>query len=226
MKRRQALILPLLALLVSSCGGGSRGLSGDMPVFNTVTVTPVAVDPPVLESDVIVRQNVNRPVRTNPPACNVIEVQEVCAGTIFVNDNLRITFKSDTIKNAAGQPVTLIPSPVMVQSYTVSFSSCIPGTYQFPVNVVLQPGEEKPLTIQPITADMKRQISTDGQFVFVSQDGCPTPFNVRTYQGICNAVANLEFELLELNSGIRRRISYPLTVRLSDFTTGDDQCTR
>ena len=51
-------------------------------------------------------------------------------------------------------------------------------------------------------------------------------FTVYTYPIPCNAIANIEFYLVEQYSGKRKTISYPINVRLADITTQDDECNR
>ncbi|MEN3027714.1 MAG: hypothetical protein ABDH29_00455 [Aquificaceae bacterium] len=213
-----------LVLAIGGCGGGSRGLSGDVPVFNTVVAYPKSAEPSPMVSDVLIRTQVDRVVASGPPACNTPAQAQVCAGSTFRSDNLTLSFVVETIKNAQGQPVTPIPSPVLLEKYRVRFTGCIPGVYEFPVGQVLTEGETQ-VTIQPITLDMKRSLVSQGNFVYIHNDGCPTLFPVFTYNGICNATAQFEFDLLEVYSGIRRTVGYSLVVRLADLNT-DDQCSR
>lgn len=226
--RKDAVPVSLLTLMlaIGGCGGDSRGLSGSATVFTTAVVHIKSSQPPTLESDVIVRFRVDTMVASSfSTGCNVPAQGQVCLGSTFRGDNLTLTFVVETIKNAQGQAVTPNPSPILVEKYRVRFTGCIPGTYEFPVGHVLTPGETQ-VTIQPITPDMKRSIVVPGNFVYVHDDGCLTQFNALTYQGICNAVAQFEFDLVEINSGMRKTMGYNLTVRLADFTTQDDQCVR
>lgn len=215
-----------ISLGLSACGGSSRGLSADIPVFNTVTVVISSANPNPLESDVLAHVPTTELVRSQPSVgCNtLVRVDDVCTGANYTADNVAFTFRSESIKNAQGQPATPNPSSVLVEKYRVSFSGCISGVYEFPVGQVIAPNEEKAFTIQPITQDMKMGISQRVQYVYINQDGCQTVFNVPTYQGICNAVANFEFSLLELNSGIRRTIKYSLAIRIADYASEADQC--
>ncbi len=208
-----------------SCGGGSRGLSADIPVFNTVTVSIIDATPSPIQSDVVVRFPQREIINTGPPACNVIgTAEDVCTGASFPADNLTLTFRSTTVRNAQGQPATPIPSPVLVEKYRVSFTGCILGVYDFPVGQVLQPDSDTQVVIQPITEDMKTRLVQQDQYVYITPDGCPTLYNVWTYQGVCNALANLEFSLVELNSGIRRTLKYSVPIRLADYIE-PDKCT-
>ncbi|MCS7196393.1 MAG: hypothetical protein NZ827_03900 [Aquificaceae bacterium] len=219
------LSLLTLVLAVGGCGGSSRGLSGDVPVFNTVVAYPKSAQPPTIESDVLVRTQVDMMVNSGPPTCNTRAQAQVCAGSTFRSDNLILSFVVETIKNAQGQPVTPNPSPVLLEKYRVRFTGCILGVYEFPVNQVLNQGETQ-VTIQPITLDMKMGIVSQRNFVYIHNDGCPTLFSASAYSGVCNATAHFEFDLVEINSGIKRTVRYSLAVRFADFTTSDDQCVR
>ncbi len=209
-----------------SCGGSSRGLSADAPVFNTVVVFIKESQPNLLESDVIIRGTTTQVVNSAPfTGCNTpITANDVCTGATYTADNLILTFRSETIKNAQGLPVTPNPSSVLVEKYRVSFTGCIPGVYEFPVNQMVLPDTETAVGIQPITQDMKRAMVQPAQYTYIGQDGCPTTFNAIDYPSLCSAVANFEFSTLELNSGIRRTIKYSIAVRFADFSD-QDQCT-
>ncbi len=211
-----------------SCGGSSRGLSADAPVFNTVVVFIKESQPNPLESDVIIRGATTQVVNSAPSTgCTTpITANDVCTGATYTADNLILTFRSETIKNAQGLPVTPNPSSVLVEKYRVSFTGCIPGVYEFPVNQIVSPDTETAVVIQPITQDMKRAMVQPAQYTYIGQDGCQTLFNnVAYYPSLCSAVANFEFSTLELNSGIRRTIKYSIVVRFADFLSDQDQCT-
>jgi len=215
-----------LTIGMISCGGSSRGLSADIPVFNTVTISVVKAEPSPLNSDVLVRLTLPAQVRSEQSTgCSTtVRADDVCIGIDYTTDNLTLTFKSETIKNAQGLPVTPNPSSVLVEKYRVSFTGCIPGVYEFPVNQMVLPDTETAVGIQPITQDMKRAMVQPAQYTYIGQDGCPTTFNAIDYPSLCSAVANFEFSTLELNSGIRRTIKYSIAVRFADFSD-QDQCT-
>jgi|UniRef100_A0A7C2VBF4 hypothetical protein len=217
-------LLGLLAIGISNCGGG--GGSGSLD-FNSVVVSILGANPNPLESDVIIRKKETRYVWTNYPACDTLTpANDVCTGTTFKSDVITITFRSQTIRNAQGQPVTSNPSPVYVEKYRISFSNCIPGTYESSVGATIPPDTDTQISIQPITFDMKKSIALQGQYIYISNDGCGTIFTVYTYPNPCNAIANIEFYLVEQYSGKRKTISYPINVRLADITTQDDECNR
>ena len=211
-----------------SCGGSSRGLSADIPVFNTVTISVVKAEPSPLNSDVLVRLTLPAQVRSQQSTgCSTpVRADDVCIGIVYTTDNLTLTFKSETIKNAQGLPVTPNPSSVLVEKYKVSFTACIPGVYEYPVGQVVPPDSEYDITIQPITADMKRNlVQSTTLYTYVYSDGCTTDFpGILIYPSQCNALANFEFSTLELNSGIRRTIKYSIAVSFADFSD-QDQCT-
>ncbi|MCX7989372.1 MAG: hypothetical protein N2648_01855 [Aquificaceae bacterium] len=225
MKKAYTLLsLLTLVLAVGGCGGSSRGLSGDVPVFNTVIVSPLGSNPSTLEVDVVHHIPAKANVRTNWPLCDQLAVRDVCIFYNIPSENFQLTLRVETIRNPAGQPVTPNPSPVLIRSYRISFTGCISGVYQFPVGAVLQPDTQRDVTIQPITQDMKRNLLVQVPYVYTDDSGCQTQFNIFSYVGICNGVANLELELVELNSGIVRRINYPVAFRLSDYQSQGDGC--
>ncbi|MFN3471406.1 MAG: hypothetical protein ACK4ZR_02210 [Aquificaceae bacterium] len=136
-----------------------------------------------------------------------------------------VNFKSDVIKDAAGNPLPVLPSPVLVEKYRVSYTGCLPGVYEFSVGKTISPDSQTPITIQPITIDMKRQMATQVPYPYVGNDGCVTNLQVPAYPSICNAVANFEFSLVELTTGKRAIIRYSLPVIFADYDQ-NDQCTR
>lgn len=226
MKRKLAILGGfIVGIVMLSCGGGSG--SGSLN-FDSVVVSILNVSPNPLESDVIIRKKRTELVRTDPAnSCNILApATDVCTGTAYKSDTITITFRSQTIKNAQGQPATSNPSPVYVEKYRISFSNCIPGTYEFPVGATIPSDTDTQISIQPITFDMKKSIALQGQYIYISNDGCGTIFPVYTYPNPCNAVANIEFYLVEQYSGKRKTISYPINVRLADITTQDDECNR
>lgn len=221
-----------LSLGLSACGGGSRGLSGDIPVFNTVLVT--LSGPAGMDVDMVNHIPIKAAVNANWPQCNLsVPVDDACIGHNIPTDNIQLNFSVDVIRNAQGQPVTQNPSSVLLRGYTVRFSGCVSGVYQFSSGVVLPPssaGTNVPIPL--ITQDMKRNLLVQVPYVYVHKedrpgppgDGCQTTFQIFSYRGICTSVADIEFDLVELNSGITRKVRHSVTVRMSDFNSEGDQC--
>ncbi len=226
--RKKSILAYLMGVLLAGCGGG--GFTENMPVFKTVTVHITGVNRYPMEVDVLQKTTVQAPVFSrdqNTQQCTSITTADVCAGTNFVGENLGLTFKSEAIKDAAGNPLPVLPSPVVVERYRVRFTGCISGVYEFPVGQAISPDSETQITIQPITIDMKRLLGlTQVPYTYIGGDGCGTPgFIVWAYPSICNALANFEFDLVELTTGKRATIKYSLPVIFSDYTQ-PDECPR
>ncbi len=220
--------LALFANAINSCGGSSRGLSGDIPVFNTVAVSITSANPQTLEVDMVAHVLITTATDVNFgfPNCNqVTTTTGVCIGYDIPSEVVNFTFSSNTIKNAAGQPATPNPSPVLIRKVSYSFSNCVSGTYEFPVGVVVNPDTQAQAPVQLFTQDMKRNLLTWVPYEYTNLvDGCKTVFQIPSYRGICTAVASLNFEVVELSSGIVRNIPYQIVVRLSDYNSPNDQC--
>lgn len=161
--------------------------------------------------------------------CINVTQKDLCIGGLTQSDTVTFTFKSDVIRNAAGNPVTPNPSPVQVRYYNLSFGGmCIQGNYNYAVGAVIPPNQEVQVSIQPITVDMKSGLIGTTTYQYVNpDDGCITTFsNVPAYLGgICSMSAVIEFHLLELNSGLTRRYTFILPVRLADFQR-EGECSR
>lgn len=179
--------------------------------------------PGYLNSDVIIRKRTTETVKSGPPDCNtLITANDVCTGKEYTPENLTITFKSEPIKNVQGQPLVANPSPVRVEKYRVSFTQCIQGVYEFPINLTISPNEERTVVIQPITPAMKEAIVKPTQYIY-KNDECETVFEVVDYPSPCVADANFEFLVYELYSGKRATVKYRISVRFEDFPD-QDQC--
>ncbi len=204
--------------LLQSCGGGT-GVSGDYPVFKTATLT-VSLPTNFLESDVVKHTTVQTFVRSSfSTGCNQQVLRDdVCIGADFPPDRVNVTFNLEPIKDAKGNPLTT-PSPILIRSYTVSFGNvCVPGTYTYNITYTLTAGETQ-VPIDLITLDMKeRMVTSIRPYTYINQDGCQTNFRVSTYNGVCSTTARIEFEAVELATGIVRRITTYLPVRFADFT--------
>ncbi len=222
MKKLAVASMPIV-LGAFSCGG--TGLSDYTPTFDTVTVVIANAQPNPLESDVVIHTPVQAPVLSAPSTgCNAIAVaNDVCIGAVYRAENVDITFNVEPLKNVKGEPVVELPSPVLVEKYKVSFTGCIPGIYEFPVGAVLQPTGDSTVTIQPITQDMKIAITEIINYIYINQDGCPTLLQRASYPSICNALANFEFDVVEIYSGKKKTIKYSLAIRLADYGE-QDQC--
>ncbi|MCX8060425.1 MAG: hypothetical protein N3C13_04425 [Aquificaceae bacterium] len=213
------------ALSIVGCGGSSKGLSGDMLAFNTVTVSILRGDPEFLDVDVINHILTTASVNSGFPRCDqVVRVSDACISYNITNEILRLTFFVDPIRDPFGRAIPASPSSVLFRSYRISFTGCIPGVYEFPVGVSLLPNGQTTVTLQPITQEMKRNLLVQVPYVFVNQDGCQTEFQILSYRGICSGIANLELDLVELSSGITRKVNYSFGFRLSDYQSPGDQC--
>ncbi len=214
-----------LTIGMISCGGSSGGLSEDVSVLNTVIVFVKESQPGYLNSDVIIRKRTTETVKSGSPDCNtLITANNVCTGKEYTPENLTITFKSEPIKNVQGQPLVANPSPVRVEKYRVSFTQCIQGVYEFPINLTIPPNEERTVVIQPITPAMKEAIVKPTQYIYINNDDeCQTVFDVVDYPSPCVADANFEFLVYELYSGKRATVKYRILVRFEDFPD-QDQC--
>lgn len=99
-------VLSLVAHFLFSCGGGSG--SGIYGGFDTVLVGITSITPSKVNSDTVIWVG-------DTGVCSVD----------FQDDAINIKIKSETIKNASGQPVTPNPSPVYFDSYRVIWSSAV-----------------------------------------------------------------------------------------------------
>lgn len=212
------------ALFIVGCGGSSRGLSGDMLAFNTVTVSILGGDPDFLDVDVVNHIPTTVSVNSGFPRCDQVAAGSACISYNITNETLRLTFFVDPIRDLFGRAIPASPSSVLLRSYRVSFTGCIPGVYEFPVGVSLPPTGQTIVTLQPITQEMKRNLLVQVPYVFVNQDGCQTEFQILSYRGMCSGIANLELDLVELSSGITRKVNYSFGFRLSDYQSPGDQC--
>ncbi|RMH05577.1 MAG: hypothetical protein D6699_03325 [Aquificota bacterium] len=213
--------------LLQSCGGGT-GVSGDYPVFKTATLTGVKFFLPSsnteinsLESDVL-RRTTRQVTVLGPDStgtnCNQQVNVELCVGADFSTDRVDVAFNLEPIKDAKGNPLTT-PSPILIRSYTVSFGNmCVPGTYTYNITYTLTAGESK-VPIDLVTLDMKQRMAAQGPYTYIHQGVCPNTINnVYRYDGVCSTTARIEFEAVELATGIVRRITTYLPVRFADFT--------
>jgi hypothetical protein len=105
-RMKKLTILSLVAPFLFSCGGGSG--SGIYGGFDTVLVGITSLTPAKVNSDTLVWVG-------NTGVC----------GVTFQDDAINIKIRSDTIKDALGQPVTANPSPVYFDSYRVIWSSAV-----------------------------------------------------------------------------------------------------
>ncbi|MEM4732091.1 MAG: hypothetical protein QXO48_02990 [Desulfurococcaceae archaeon] len=158
-----------------------------------------------------------------------LELKEVslCIGGGVRSDSVNFTFRSEVIRNAAGQPVTNNPSPVQIRGYRLSFGGmCIPGEYIYPLGDVIPPGGELTVPVQVVSVDMKSRALSSTTYEYVNpEDGCRTTFNVPAYSGICSTYAIIDFQFLELYSGLTRNYTYILPVRFGDFES-EGECRR
>ncbi|MFN3813227.1 MAG: hypothetical protein ACK4SM_01210 [Aquificaceae bacterium] len=94
------------AAILYSCGGGGSGIYGS---FGTVLVGITSLTPTKVNSDTLIW---------------VGEAGQLCSIS-FQDDAINIKIKSETIKDAAGKPVTSNPSPVYFDSYRVIWTSAV-----------------------------------------------------------------------------------------------------
>ncbi len=182
MKNQFKILLTIVASInLFGCGGG--GGSGSLD-FDSVVVSIAGV----------------KDDNGNPPpinvSCNVVyNSSGTCVGEDFQSEIFVITFNSQTIKNAQGQPVTSNPSPVYVEKFKLSLSNCLSGVYEFSVGATLYPDKDTEVKIQNMR-------------FFANL--CPQQYSPL----ICDTIANMEFYLVEQYSGKRKTIVYPIDLRI------------
>lgn len=103
--------------------------------------------------------------------------------------------------------MTSYPSPVYVEKFKISFSNCITGVYEFTVGATIPQNTDTQIPIQPITVKMKEDLLNQ---------------NPNIVNSICDAIANIEFSLVEQYSGKRKTYSYPINVRITDCKEMDE----
>lgn len=96
-----------LTAMMYSCGGGSG--SDIYGSFDTVLVGITSLTPTKVNSDTLIW---------------VGQASQICSVS-FQDDAINIKIKSETIKDAAGNPVTSNPSPVYFDSYRVIWSNAV-----------------------------------------------------------------------------------------------------
>ncbi|MFN3471604.1 MAG: hypothetical protein ACK4ZR_03250, partial [Aquificaceae bacterium] len=112
---RKGKLAYLLGLLLAGCGG-SGGFTEDAPIFKTVVVHITGTDRNPLEVDVLRKTTITVQVSSKnqqTQQCTDTTTKDVCAGATLIGENLTVNFKSDVIKDAAGNPLPVLPSPVL-----------------------------------------------------------------------------------------------------------------
>ena len=81
--------------------------------------------------------------------------------------------------------MTSYPSPVYVEKFKISFSNCITGVYEITVGATIPQNTDTQIPIQPITVKKEDLLNQNPNIV----------------NSICDAIANIEFSLVEQYSG-------------------------
>lgn len=204
-------VLSLVAPFLFSCGGG--GGSGIYGSFDTVLVGITSITPTKVNSDTVI----------------FVGDRGVC-GVSFQDDAINIQIKSETIKNASGQPVTPNPSPVYFDSYRVIWSSAVSNNACEGAPECRQIFATPFAQLTGITVPPDREVSMQGLIVTLASwkssvlsQYCISPLDNCIYNAI------LELRGREVLTGREKIVRASFNVQFADYNQGNacgaDPCT-
>jgi len=197
---RKTLLLAGLVVSIIACGGGSEGYQE----YGSVAVGITGVTPTNLQSDVVVKKDVNG--------------DGVCDTIYFQDDTVVVTLSSLSIVPPEGNYQT---SPVLIDKYKLTFVNASSANncekneqcrvlFSVPlerfVSASVEPGGTTNVTISVIPADWKSNVLINY---------CFTPFDSCVYNVI------LEVHAVEAFSGQSKWLRAMFTVQIADYQKGN-----